>query len=80
MAKNTIKKSPLAKARDEWFSSKEGKGCCSDIPSGRYYLSNRLLIAFIAGWDAANVELKQVGGKSRMKGHKLGKDANRRLL
>jgi hypothetical protein len=49
-------RSPLAKARDEWFASEEGQKCC-DISLIRYYevkeapryLHNRLAAAFLAG-------------------------------
>lgn len=43
----------LARARDEWIESEEGKQC-AEVP-GAYgqYLRNRLVRAFIAGWNAA---------------------------
>ena len=44
-------KSELAKARDEWFESEDGKKCSEGQASGQY-LNNRLERAFIAGWDA----------------------------
>ena len=43
-------KSALAKARDKWLASDEGKKCCEGQASGRF-LRNRLVEAFIAGWD-----------------------------
>ena len=52
-------KSSLAKARDAWLKSKEGKTCCQGQASGQY-LRNRLVEAFIAGWDTC--KLKQKGG------------------
>jgi hypothetical protein len=42
----------LAKARDEWLASDEGKSCCDGWTGGQY-LSNRLQLAFIAGVKAA---------------------------
>ena len=44
-------KSELAKARDKWLNSEEGKKCCEGTTAGQY-LQNRLELAFIAGWDA----------------------------
>jgi len=41
-------KSELAKARDEWLQSDEGKDCCRAMAQGRY-LQNRLRVAFLAG-------------------------------
>lgn len=41
-------KSPLAKARDKWLESDEGKKCCEGNTSGQY-LQNRLERAFLAG-------------------------------
>ena len=49
-------KSKLAKARDKWLLSDEGKRCCSDTAQGQY-LQNRLELAFIAG---ANFSTKRV--------------------
>jgi len=49
--------SPLAKARDEWLDSKEGEIAQSvNIlydSNQRVFLENRLIMAFIAGWDAS---------------------------
>jgi len=45
----------LAKARDKWLNSDEGKKCCEGSTSGQY-LQNRLKFAFIAGWYAKKVE------------------------
>lgn len=47
----------LAKARDEWFDSDEGKSCVDPrtlrAPASQWsYLHNRLERAFIAGWNA----------------------------
>ena len=44
-------KSDLAKARDKWIASEEGKECCEGKTSGQY-LQNRLKRAFIAGYSA----------------------------
>jgi len=44
-------RSPLAKARDEWFESEEGRRCCDGVTSGKY-LRNRLESAFLAGAQA----------------------------
>lgn len=51
-------KSQLAKAKDKWFLSEEGKVCCEGQASGQF-LRNRLERAYIAGWDAAGEEIKQ---------------------
>jgi len=50
-------KSKLAKARDRWLQSDEGKRCLKGKTSGQY-LENRLRLAFIAGWDACEQALK----------------------
>lgn len=47
----------LAKARDEWLESKEGKSCTDGssiyLPTGQsQYLRNRIEMAFIAGAEA----------------------------
>jgi len=44
-------RSHLAKTRDDWFESDEGKKCCEG-QAFRQYLKNRLELAFIAGYDA----------------------------
>lgn len=41
-------RSALAKARDEWFGSEEGKKVCEGTAEGQY-LRNRLELAFLAG-------------------------------
>lgn len=48
-------RSPLAKARDAWLESKEGKLCCDGLAEGKY-LENRLVLAFLAGakWNASD--------------------------
>lgn len=55
-------RSPMAKARDAWFDSDEGKQCCAGIASGQY-LKNRLEIAFFAGagvsWASAHLVIKK---------------------
>lgn len=53
-------KSDLAKARDKWLESEEGKKCCEGRPSGQY-LQNRWERAFVAGWDACGKALKEHG-------------------
>jgi hypothetical protein len=45
-------RSPLAKERDAWLESKEGRGCLAGTPTGQY-LQNRLERAFMAGVRAA---------------------------
>ena len=50
-------KSVLAKARDKWLVSDEGKKCCEDQASNQF-LRNRLVSAFIAGWDACEKQNK----------------------
>jgi len=49
-------KSKLAKARDEWLLSDEGKRCCFGTATGQY-LQNRLELAFLAG---ANFSIKRI--------------------
>lgn len=49
--KNKDLRSLLAKARDEWLESDEGKKCLEGTTYGDY-LRNRIYTAFIAGWDA----------------------------
>lgn len=44
-------KSELAKARDKWLQSDDGKECCHAMGQGQYP-RNRIEKAFIAGWDA----------------------------
>jgi len=51
-------KSPLAKARDKWLASEDGKECCHGTTTGQYLL-NRLERAFIAGWDAREKRIKK---------------------
>lgn len=45
----------LARARDEWMESYEGKRCQADGAHGQY-LRNRLALAFIAGWNARDAD------------------------
>lgn len=66
MDRKTVKdlRNPLTKARDEWVTSAEGKACSAGTTSGSY-LSNRLITAFIAGWDARNAKKDSPTGKGR---------------
>ena len=50
-------KSELAKARDKWLRSEDGKKCIAGHTYGQY-LRNRIERAFIAGWDAREQALK----------------------
>lgn len=52
-----MEKTRFAKARDEWLESEEGKECLAGHPAGQY-LRNRLVRAFIAGWNADKEESK----------------------
>lgn len=52
-------RSPLARARDEWLKSPEGRACTEGSATGEY-LRNRLETAFVAGYVAAALE----GGKT----------------
>lgn len=54
-------KSGLAKVRDEWLKSKEGKECCEGTTKGQY-LQNRLERAFIAGWEAYEKNQREIVG------------------
>jgi hypothetical protein len=47
-------RSPLAKARDEWFGTDLGKRCTTCISGtlAQQFLQNRLEVAFCAGWKA----------------------------
>lgn len=52
--KNTMSedlRSPLAKARDDYFESEAGQSILRDSPTGQY-LRNRIELAFLAGADA----------------------------
>jgi len=57
-------RSPLAKARDKWFDSQDGKACQEGATQGQY-LRNRLEQAFIAGWEACEKKLKSTLKKTR---------------
>jgi len=47
-----VVKHPSAIARDKWLASKDGQECTNGTTWGQY-LENRLVRAFLAGWDAA---------------------------
>lgn len=51
-------KSDLAKARDKWLLSDEGKRCLKGRASGQY-LENRLRRAFVTGWDSLELQKEQ---------------------
>lgn len=50
----------LAKARDAWLESDEARMLANDIngPVGGKYLRNRLELAFVAGYEAAEREVR----------------------
>ena len=50
-------RSPLAKARDFFFWTREGEELCAGKAEGQY-LKNRLERAFIAGWNAHEKSIK----------------------
>lgn len=52
-------KSELAKARDKWLNSEEGKRCCEGTPTGQY-LRNRLERAFLAGAKFSSERIKML--------------------
>ena len=52
-------KSALAKARDKWFASDDGKECCEGQTSGQY-LQNRLERAFLAGANFSSERIKEL--------------------
>lgn len=53
-------RSPLAKARDKWLLSEDGKECCHGTATGQY-LQNRLERAFIAGYSVvAELRIKEL--------------------
>ncbi len=52
-------KSALAKARDKWLVSDDGKECCGGQPSG-IYLKNRLERAFLAGANFSDEQIKEL--------------------
>lgn len=56
-------KSALAKARDEWFVSEDGKECCNGQTSGQY-LRNRLERAFFAGAKFSSEQIKELEDKN----------------
>ena len=49
-------RSKLAKARDEFLESDEGKMMLQtnilSNPNQKFFLENRLVVAFVAGWNA----------------------------
>lgn len=47
------------KQLDKWFNSIEGRKCLAGKTEGKY-LKNRLWLAFIAGWNMANENLKKL--------------------
>lgn len=55
-------KSELAKARDEWLNSDEGRKCCEGWASAGY-LQNRLERAFIAGYNFSEERIKDLEAK-----------------
>jgi len=63
-------KSELAKARDKWFESEDGKKCSEGQASGQY-LRNRLEMAFLAGYNFADEQFdKQIEETIDMLGKK----------
>lgn len=44
-------RTPIAIARDKWLLSEEGKRALDGSATGQY-LENRLVLAFLAGWNA----------------------------
>ena len=52
-------RSPLAKARDEWLNSEEGKRCCEGTTEGQW-LQNRLVLAFLAGDKFSNKQIAEL--------------------
>jgi len=62
-----IMKSALAKARDEWLNSEEGKRCCEGTTEGQY-LQNRLVLAFLEGWKFSDERIKEL--EERLEWHR----------
>lgn len=58
-------RSPLAKARDEFLDSNDGRDLCDsrNLPATAFsqYLRNRLEKAFIAGWNARDADNGHTG-------------------
>lgn len=52
-------KSALAKARDKWLFSNDGRECCKGQTSGQY-LHNRLERAFLAGANFSSERIKEL--------------------
>ena len=50
-------RSTLAKARDAFLESEEGQELCKGQTHG-LYLENRIIHAFIAGWEAAKKDME----------------------
>jgi hypothetical protein len=50
-------RTPIALARDQWLESDEGKRCSEGTTSGKG-LENRLMCAFVAGWNAREKQEK----------------------
>ena len=59
-------RSPLAKARDDFFENGEGKRLMGDGFAYGCYLKNRLENAFIAGWYAHEEYLSKVVQRNLM--------------
>jgi hypothetical protein len=72
-------RSPLARARDKWLASEEGKRCLDTgilwSPHQTQYLENRLVTAFLAGakwaegqrYDQALPRLPEAGAERKGK-------------
>ena len=52
-------KSALAKARNNWLISEDGKECCHGTATGQY-LQNRLERAFLAGADFSSGRIEEL--------------------
>ncbi len=57
-------KSALAKARDKWLVSDDGKECCGGQPSG-IYLKNRIERAFLAGANFSSERIKELEAENK---------------
>lgn len=72
-----IKKHPAVIAQDAWLTSPEGVRCAAPtlpLSGGAYYLENRLRLAFMAGWNAAEILLAPKRNKSKKTKHEHSRD------
>lgn len=57
-------KSELAKARDKWLASEDGRECCNGTATGQY-LQNRLERAFLVGANFSSERIEKLEAKNK---------------